>query len=189
MDWATRTLPENDVLELQRCYQIALYLSVYLNNISFNTSAPNIRSNALELQARLSLLHLPTITSFAHCTVFNLLMVGAMATRACPERTWFVRLIATHYVDVVRIDQVYRLLADYIDPLHVVYNAVEDTWDDVTNFRSIRLIGWEGGTMLDNDDFYEIKNLRPMNYSPDLFKPIDLVEVEDPDFDLKVGFT
>lgn len=120
--------------------------------------------------------------------MFNLLMVGAMATRGFLERDWFIRNIATHYTDVIRIDHVYRLLAEFIDPLHIVYNAVEDTWEDVIKFRAVFSVGPQAWDIPSQDDVYEIENLRPMNYSPDLSKPIELIEVEDSGLDLKQGF-
>lgn len=188
MDASSQYLPDHDLLEIQRCYQIALFLSFYLNNISFNTAATRVRSNALELKSRLSALDISIAACLCHCTMFNLLMGGAMATRGFRERDWFIRSIATQYTDVVRIDHVYRLLAEFIDPLHIVYNAVEDTWEDVVRFRSTFSVGPQAWDDLGADDLYEIENLRPMNYSPDLSKPIDLIEVEDPDLDLRQGF-
>ncbi|EXJ80932.1 hypothetical protein A1O3_07220 [Capronia epimyces CBS 606.96] len=183
-------LRPSEAVELQRCYQIALFLSVYLNNISFNTSAACVRSQVLDLQSRLSRMDMMAMTHVCHCTVFNLLMVGAMATRGFLERNWFVRLVAIHYTDVLYIDQVYRLIAEFIDPLHMVYDAIEDTWKDVTSFRSLMSIKMEPRVLANGNDRHvgdidpEIENLRPMNYSPDLSKPIKVVEVDDLDVDL-----
>lgn len=188
MDASSQYLENNDLLEIQRCYQIALFLSIYLNNISFNTAASRVRSNVLEMKSRLSALDLHTMACLCRCTLFNLLMVGAMATRAFIERHWYIQCIATHFADVIRIDHVYRLLAEFIDPLHIVYNAVEDAWDDVIKFRSAFPEDPEAWDFPTPDEVYEIENLRPMNYSPDLSKPIDLIEVDDPELDLKQGF-
>ncbi|KEF62263.1 uncharacterized protein A1O9_00235 [Exophiala aquamarina CBS 119918] len=187
MDQSSQYLPDNDLLEIQRCYQIALFLSIYLNNISFNTAATRVRSNVLEMKSRLSQMDISVTTCLCQCTMFNLLMIGAMATRGFLERDWFIRNIATHYIDVVRIDHVYRLLAEFIDPLHIVYNAVEDTWEEVIKFRSSFSVGPQPWDIPSPDDIYEIENLRPMNYSPDLSKPIELIEVEDSGLDLKLG--
>jgi hypothetical protein len=188
MDASSQYLENNDLLEIQRCYQIALFLSIYLNNISFNTAATRVRSNVLEMKSRLSALDLYAMACLCRCTLFNLLMVGAMATRTFIERGWFIRSIATHYTDVIRIDHVYRLLAEFIDPLHIVYNAVEDAWDDVIKFRSAFPVDTQAWDVPTPDEVYEIENLRPMNYSPDLSKPVDLIEVDDPELDLKQDF-
>jgi len=188
MDSSSQYLPDNDLLEIQRCYQIALFLSIYLNNISFNTAATRVRSNVLEMKSKLSRMDLSVLTCLCHTTMFNLLMVGAMATRGFLERDWFICNVATHYTDVVRMDHVYRLLAEFIDPLHIVYNAVEDTWEDVTKFRTTFAVGPQPWDVPSPDDVYEIENLRPMNYSPDLSKPIELIEVEDSGLDLEQGF-
>lgn len=188
MDAGSVCLENNDLLEIQRCYQIALFLSIYLNNINFNTATPRVRANVLEMKSRLSVLDISTMACLCRCTLFNLLMAGAMATRGFIERDWFIRKIATHYTDVIRIDHVYRLLAEFIDPLHLVYHAVEDVWVDVAGFRSTFSIDLQVWDLPTPDEIYEIENLRPMNYSPDLSKPVDLVEIGDPEFDLLQGF-
>ncbi|EXJ87939.1 hypothetical protein A1O1_04866 [Capronia coronata CBS 617.96] len=187
MDPNSHFLQQGEFVELQRCYQIALFLSVYLNNISFNTSAARVRSQALDLQSRLSKMDMFAITKLCHCTVFNLLMVGAMAMRGFLERNWFVHLIATQYTEVLHIDHVYRLLAEFIDPLHIVYNAVEDTWEDVINFRSIMSIKTMPQGSSTGHNLGGIENFRPMNYSPDLSLPINVVEMEDLDSSFEQG--
>lgn len=123
------------MLEFCRCYQIALYLLVYLNAINSNASAPHIRSNLLELQERLSKMELLSVVSQWNCTFFNMLMVGAMASRALPERVWFAHLLADWYLEVRYLDDVWELMAQFIDPFVIVPNILEEIWHDVLATR------------------------------------------------------
>ena len=135
MDPICEPLDEVLIVELCRCYQIALYLTVYLNGVNFNSSAPNVRANLLELYGRLSSIDLVPIVSQWNCTFFNILLVGAMASRGFAERVWFVRLLAHWYTEVLYLDDIWKLLAQFVDPFLIVTTLLEEIWYDVLLVR------------------------------------------------------
>ncbi|OAP57752.1 hypothetical protein AYL99_08490 [Fonsecaea erecta] len=173
---SARFLGEPEHLEMQRCYQIALFFWMYLNCISFNTAALIVRSNLLELQYRLSNMDLLTMSSIYHTTLFNIFLAGTTASQNQPERSWFVQHIVWLYPDVQHLDTVWQLLAEFFDPLAINFRFIQETWEDVvaargTGPRSGCTTGWQL--------VKPIKHFRPTSYSPDLTRPLPVVELED----------
>ncbi len=176
MDPNSGLLADPEHLEIQRCYQIALFFWQYLNCISFNTSALIIRSNLLELQYRLSNMDLSTMNSTCYTTLFNILLAGSEASRAKPERAWFIQQIVWLYPDIQHLDTLWQLLAEFFDPLAVNFVFVEEVWEDVVAAR--------GGTpksvaIQEKQLVKPIKHFRPTSYAPDLSKPLPVVEVRE----------
>jgi hypothetical protein len=177
MDPDSTLLGEVEHLEMQRCYQIALFFWGYLNCISFNTSALIVRSNLLELQYRLSNMDLPTMSTICYTTFFNILLAGSQAARSKPERTWFIRQIVWLYPDIQYLDTVWQLLAEFFDPLSLNFRFVEEVWEDIVAAR-----GGDTAKSADNEDkqvVKPIKHFRPTSYAPDLTKPLPVFELQD----------
>ena len=135
MDPSSNSSDEVEVTELCRCYQIALYLTTYLNGINFDPTSPDVRSNLLELHQRLLQMELVSVVSHWNCTLFNLLLVGAMASRGFSERDWFVRLLADWYREVRYVDDVWKLVAQFVDPFLIVTSMLEEIWHEVLGKR------------------------------------------------------
>ncbi|KIW92880.1 uncharacterized protein Z519_06729 [Cladophialophora bantiana CBS 173.52] len=171
-----RFLGEPEHVEMQRCYQIALFFWMYLNCISFNTSALIVRSNLLELQYRLSNMDLPTMSSTCHTTLFNVLLAGTMASRNQPERRWFVQQIVWLYPDIQHLDTVWQLLAEFFDPLSINFNFIQEMWEDIVAARRTTT---KSTSCPDKQLVKPIKHFRPTSYSPDLTKPLPVIELED----------
>jgi hypothetical protein len=176
MDPNSKLLGKPEHLEIQRCYQIALFFWKYLNCISFNTSALIIRSNLLELQYRLSNMDLPVTSTACYTTLFNILVAGSEASRCKPERTWFVRQIVWLYPDVKQLNTMWQMLAEFFDPLAVDFRYVEEVWEDVVAARA-------GPGRVANTQVKEmvkpIEHFRPTSYAPDLSKPLPVFEVRE----------
>ncbi|KAJ9604605.1 hypothetical protein H2200_010719 [Cladophialophora chaetospira] len=179
MDPDSAFLGEPEYLEIQRCYQIALFFWKYLNCISFNTSALIIRSNLLELQYRLSNMDLPTMSSTCYTTLFNILLAGSEAARCKSERTWFVQQIAWLYPDIQHLDTVWQLLAEFFDPLAVNFRFIEEVWEDVVAAREPRRGTTKVVKAQDKQLVKPIKQFRPTSYAPNLTKPLPVVEVRE----------
>ncbi|KIW29005.1 uncharacterized protein PV07_04852 [Cladophialophora immunda] len=173
-----RFLGEPEHLEMQRCYQIALFFWMYLNCISFNTSALIVRSNLLELQYRLSNMDLPTMSSICHTTLFNILLAGTAASRNQPERWWFVHQIIRLYPDIQHLDTVWQLLAEFFDPLSINFRFIQEMWRD---FVAARRTITKSTNSSDSQLVRPIKHFRPTSYAPDLTKPLPVLELDDPD--------
>lgn len=176
---SSKLLAEPEYLEIQRCYQIALFFWLHLNCISFNTTALIIRSNLLELQYRLSNMDLPTTASACHITLFNILLAGTIASRSKVERTWFVQQVVWLYPEVQQLDTLWQLLAEFFDPLAVKFELIEEMWDDIVAMRRklATSFGDSGGP--DKALVKPIKHFRPTSYAPDLSKPLPIVELRD----------
>ncbi|KIW79345.1 hypothetical protein Z517_05957 [Fonsecaea pedrosoi CBS 271.37] len=174
---SSRLLGEPEHLEMQRCYQIALFFWMYLNAISFNTSALIVRSNLLELQYRLSNMDLPTMCSICHTTLFNVLLAGSLASRNQPERWWFVQQIVWLYPDIQHLDTVWQLLAEFFDPLSVNFKFVKEMWEDIVRAR--RTVTKSTVSLKDGQLVKPIKHFRPTSYTPDLSKPLPILELDD----------
>lgn len=176
MDPTSKLLTDSENTEMQRCYQIAIYFVTYLHGINFNTSAPRVRSSLATLRGKLSQMNLYFISTVCKCTLFNILLAGAMASRGHWERGWFIKHIATQYPRVCYMDDVYAMLVEFIDPFGVVFSVLEEIWEDVLKFRSA--MSMQAGHM----DLYRgsivrpVEQNRPITYSPDLSKPTDIVE-------------
>ncbi|EXJ60995.1 hypothetical protein A1O7_05148 [Cladophialophora yegresii CBS 114405] len=177
MDPDSKLLGEAEHLEIQRCYQIALFFWKYLNCISFNTSALIIRSNLLELQYRMSNMDLPTMSLICYTTLFNILLAGSEAARSKPERAWFVQRIVWLYPDIQHLDTVWQLLAEFFDPLALNFKFVEEIWEDVV---AVRGCGTEKSINSEDKRLVKpIKHFRPTSYAPDLTKPLPVFELRD----------
>jgi hypothetical protein len=184
MDPQSSVLCDLENLEMQRCYQIALFFWMHLNAISFNTSALIIRSNLLELQYRLSNMDMKVMSAICRTTLFNILLAGTNAARGHPERQWFVKQIVTHYSDVRNLDSLYQLLAAFFDPLCVRFSFIEETWSDIVKARM------SSRSRCNNIDLYDtrmvtpVKHYRPTGYSPSLTRPTAILEVLDDEHDM-----
>ena len=93
-------LGQSQFTELQYCYQIALYLTTYLNAISFNTDCVDVRATLHVLHLKLSHMDLKSVSKLCRRTLFNILLYVAMASRSHLERAWFLQLLPDVYVDV-----------------------------------------------------------------------------------------
>ena len=177
MDPNSESLGEPEHLEIQRCYQIALFFCKYLNCISFNTSALIIRSNLLELQYRLSSMDLITMRSTCYTTLFNVLLAGSKAARCKVERPWFIRQLVWLYPDVKHLDTVWQLFAEFFDPLAVNFRFIEEVWEDIVVARG----GFFRSTGQDTlRQFVKpIMHFRPTSYAPDLSKPLPVLQLQD----------
>jgi hypothetical protein len=184
MDPNSTYISESESLEMQRCYQIAIFFWMYLNGISFNTSALIIRSNLLEMQYRLSNMDLASMSVICYTTLFNVLLAGTNAARGHPERRWFVARIVQYYPGVQDLDTAYHLLAEFYDSLSINFRVVEDIWDDIENARSAALLDWKHASSYGRQIVRPIKHFRPTSYTPDLSKPIRVLEIEDAEEDL-----
>ena len=169
-------LEEPEHLEIQRCYQIAIFFWMYLNCISFNTSALIIRSNLLELQYRLSNMDLLTMSTVCYTTLFNILLAGANGARSKPERVWFIKQIIWLYPDIQHLDTVWQLLAEFYDPLSLNFKFIEEVWDDIV---AVRAATTSSTTNKDKQLVKPIKHFRPTSYAPDLSKPLPVFELQD----------
>ena len=179
MDPTCQPLNEVQTIELCRCYQIALYLTVYLNGVNFNPSAPNVRSNLLELHKRLSGMELVQVVSLWNCTFFNIVLVGAMASRGFAERDWFIQLLADWYAEVRYVDDIWNMLAQFVDPFLIVTSLLEEIWYNVLLARfpkqakgSLRLYK-EAAIRLEYSN-----QGRPFTRSPDINVPTRVIDVE-----------
>ncbi|KIX99305.1 uncharacterized protein Z520_04881 [Fonsecaea multimorphosa CBS 102226] len=171
-----RFLGESEHLEMQRCYQIALFFWMYLNCISFNTSALIVRSNLLELQYRLSNMDLPTMSSICHTTLFNILLAGMVASRNQPERWWFVEQIVWLYPTIQHLDTVWQLLAEFFDSLSINFRFIQEIWEDIAAARRTLV---KSTSPTDGQLVNPIMHFRPTSYSPDLTRPLPVLELED----------
>ena len=179
MDPGSWELTETEFSEIRRCYQIAIFFWVYLNAISFNTSAPVIRTNVVELQNRLCHMNLPMMSSRCYTTLLNVLIVGTNASRGQPERWWFINQIIKLYPDLEQLDNIIQSLAEFYDPLSVNFNVIEDIWDDIC--RAKRRSRFEN-TVDHNCQVQTIRPImhtRPTTYEPDLTKRYVRVEIHD----------
>lgn len=171
---------------MQRCYQIALYFSISLNHISFNTAAPEIRTNLTILRSKLFNMDLVLMSQLCHCTLFNILLHGAMAGRGHWERGWFIKLLATLYEDARYVDDVYNLLVEFIDPFGIVFSVIEEIWEDVLKFRASQ------STLVGKMDLYQgavvrpVEQNRPITYSPNLTTPTEIIDVATSDMHSRV---
>ena len=181
MDPSSKLLNALETTEMQRCYQIAIYFVMYLHAINFNTAAPRVRSSIVTLQEKLSKMDLNLISSVCKCTLFNIFLAGAMATRGHWERGWFIRHLAIRFPDVQYMDDVYSMLVEFIDPFGIVFSVLEEIWEDVLKFRSALSIQSQTGHMdlYRGDIVRPVEQNRPITYSPDLSKPTDIVEKKE----------
>ena len=179
MDPDCEPFGEVQTIELCRCYQIALYLVFYLNGVQFNPSAPNVRSNLLELHKRLSGVDLVQIVSQWNRTLFNILLVGAMASRGFSERQWFIHLLADWYTELLYVDDIWELLAQFVDPFLIVTSMLEEIWYDVLLARFPKQA--KGPLKLYREATIRLEDSdqgRPVNRSPNINAPPRVIDVE-----------
>ena len=112
---------------LEVCYQIALYLITYLNGISFNTGI--VRLHLWDLYARLQ-------GKLVKSTMlFNILLIGALASRGFVERVWFVEKLAEF--DIRYMDEVWDLLSNFTDTWGMRISLIKDIWEEVLEKRAV----------------------------------------------------
>ena len=182
LDPESRLLSHSHHLEMQYCYQIALYLSHYLNAISFNTATPEIRSNLQILRSKMAILNLESVRSSCRRTLFMILLNGALASRCHPERVWFVTRLSDLYSDIRMMSNVFDFMSEFTDPSSVVLSTNKEVWEHVLNFRASASRSTDSDTM-DLDVDAEL----PMStvlagvadfQSPDLSVPLEMIETD-----------
>jgi hypothetical protein len=188
LDPGSSVLDHEVMVEMQRCYQIAIYFSVYLNHINFNPSNLEVRSSLTSLLSKLRKMDLVVVSKVCHCALFNILLHGAIASRGRRERSWFVRHMATLYEEAHYMDDVYNMLVQFIDPFGLVFSVIEEIWEDVLQFRASTSTQTQTRKMqlYQRDVVRPIEHDRPVTYSPDLTNPTEIVEASDPDAVAKV---
>lgn len=135
IDPQSKLLTEAQLTEMQYCHQIALYLSHYLNAISYNTDVSEICEAVQLLQSKLSHVTLKSARRFCNSTLLHLLLCGAMASRGHPQRAWFVRLLSNVYPEVQSMRSFLDRLDEATDTSAMVLQTVEEIWDDVLRLR------------------------------------------------------
>jgi hypothetical protein len=174
---STMMLDRAASLDLQRCYQIALFFWQYLSCISFNTAAPTIRTNLLELQYRLSTMDLHTIKAVNPTTLFGILVAGAHASHSRIERPWFIEQIVQLYPDVQSLDTVWHMHAKFFDPLSSNFKFIEEIWQEVV---LARLADCKSAFQVVSEQFVRpIQHSRPTSYTPDMSRPMPVVELRE----------
>lgn len=181
MDPKSMLLGDAELAEMQRCYQIAVFFWMYLNSINFNTSALIIRSNLLELQDRLSKMDLSTMSLICYSTMLNVLLAGTNAARNRPERYWFLMQIVRYYPTVQCLDSLYQSVAVFFDPLSISFNFIKEIWEEIAALRVSGKYAVCQITSPKNQLVRPINHFRPTTYTPDLSRPIAVMEIQDMD--------
>ncbi|KIW15316.1 hypothetical protein PV08_05361 [Exophiala spinifera] len=140
LDLSSKLLASRESTEIQRCFQMAVFLIMYLHNIDFNTKAPRVRSSLTMLRKKLAEIGLCHIRKTCTYTLFIVLLAGAMTTRGCPERSWFIERLAALYLEVRCMDDVHKMLVEFIDPLSLIISVLREVWEEVVDFRSVTLV-------------------------------------------------
>jgi hypothetical protein len=184
--WRDGQISQEDVINTQYCYQIALYLSQYLNAINFNTDAPEIRSAILTLQTKLSSMELKSLSAFCPRTLFNLLFYGAMGSRCQPGRASFIQLLASHFPKTVSMGQVFDMLNEFVDASSITACVVEEIWDEVLMHRAATSSFTFEDIQRDDRDESDTATTTPSEAAiplfelPNLTRPLEAFEAHSP---------
>jgi hypothetical protein len=139
MDIGLDCLEWSLITELCRCYQLMLFLICFINGISFDSSHSRVRSTLLELHSRMLRMDTTYLYATVPCTLFNLALVGALASRGQPERAWCVQCIGDQFVEIQSVNDMKAWMRPFVEPSIVLGGVIDEVWSDVLIYRDRRL--------------------------------------------------
>lgn len=130
-DYRLLSLPFNVILSpIQESTRLALYISAWVNTLSFEPDLAYTKALISQLQEALQILDLPPHQTSTLKLLAWQLFVGAHISRTRPERPWFILNLARaiHLLGLESEDQLEELLCEFFYIKRIYWQSLPKIW-------------------------------------------------------------